>query len=402
MTTMSSSSKIRTPAPNERIHILEILGNAISGGMENHVLRLIERLPRERFTITALCPFESPWTELLRDQGVEVLVTPMPPDDVPWCSLQLASTLIRNSGVDLLHAHLPNANMLAALAASLTGKPLLTTIHARTLSTQDLEIHRATGNHLAVVCKQTYFQALALGVNGARLSCIPNGVDTQRFRPREESPGRSGLLRQRLGIPDAAPVAGFVGRIHWEKGPDVFVQAALLASQRAPDAHFVLVGDGPMRDGLADLVAEYRRQDRIHFAGLVDDMPSAYQDMDLTVSSSYSEAMPLAVMEAMASGLPVIATRVGGVTEMLEQGETGYLVAPGDAKAIADMLAFLLRSPAEMQRLGARGRQRCVALFELEQSVERTARVITRLLPTTTTQARRVSAAVLSDPPSAG
>lgn len=374
-----------------RIHVLQVLGNAIAGGMENYVLRLIERLPRERFATTVLCPYESPWTERLREQGVELVVTPMPVDALPWCSVQLAATLVRNAAVDILHAHMPNAHMLAGMAASLTGKPLLATIHARQLSVQDLEIHRAVGSHLAVVCKQTYFHALGMGVGAADLTCIPNGVDTTRFAPREAGPRAAGGVRARLGIPPDAPVVGFVGRLHWEKGPDVFVQAAMLAAARCPAAHFVLVGDGPMRGALSELIARFGRQDCIHLAGLADAMPEVYREFDLAVSSSYSEAMPLAVMEAMASGLPVIATQVGGVPELVEQERSGYLVAPGDAKAIAELLGFLLENPAFAQAQGRRGRERMCTHFELDQGVARVAQLLARLAPAAS-QPRRMGA----------
>ncbi|MDQ7990980.1 MAG: glycosyltransferase [Candidatus Dactylopiibacterium sp.] len=375
---MPAASAARQLDARGRIHVLEVLGNAITGGMEHYVLRLLGCLPPERFRTSVLCPFESPFTSALREQGADVFVTPMPPDDLPWSSVQMASALVRSGGVDLLHAHLPNASQLAALAAALTGRPLLTTIHARTLSTQDLEIHRALGSHLAVVCRQTYFQALALGVSAGQVSWIPNGVDTRRFTPRPAGP-RAPLadgLRARLGVPAGAPLAGFIGRLHWEKGPDVFVHAALLACQRCPDAHFVLIGEGPMQASLEAQVRDFSRGGRIHFAGLQDDMPAACRALDLAVSSSHSEAMPFAVLEAMASGLPVIATQVGGLPELVEQGHTGYLVAPGDARAIADLLALLLTDPATCARMGQRARQRCVEAFELRDCAERTSRLL--------------------------
>lgn len=376
---MASTGKVSPSNANEHVRVLQVMGNAIAGGMENYVIRLIERLPRERFLTTVLCPFESPCTEQLRKLDVEVIVTPMPVDTVPWCSVQTASTLIRTRGIDVVHAHMPNAHMLAGVAASMTGTPVISTIHARQMSIQDLEIHRGAGSHLIVVCKQTYFHALGLGVNAAQLTCIPNGVDTRHFAPREGARGGDGTLRERLGIPAEAKTVGFVGRMHWEKGPDVFLQAALLSVHRYPDTHFVLVGDGPMREKLTQTVDGFGLRDRIHFPGVCDDMRTVYHDFDIAVSSSYSEAMPLAVMEAMASGLPVIGTNVGGVPDLIEHERTGFLAEPGDAKAIADLLAYLLDAPDALREMGRCARERAVRRMNLDESVNRMAQVLQRL-----------------------
>ena len=144
---------------SSRIHVLEIIGNAIVGGMENSVLRLIERLPPPRFSVSALCPFEGPYSERLRAAGAEVHIVPMP-DDPPWSAIHLACALIKSHAVDVLHSHLPNAHVLAGIAGRLSGKPVLATIHGRQLTPLDLEVHRSAGTHLHVVCKQSQFNAL--------------------------------------------------------------------------------------------------------------------------------------------------------------------------------------------------------------------------------------------------
>ncbi|HEY0878186.1 MAG TPA: glycosyltransferase, partial [Zeimonas sp.] len=184
------------------IHVLQVLGNAIVGGMETWVLRLLERLPRDRFTVTAMCPFESAVTDRLRALDIETVIVSMPPDDPSWASLQTACALIQATGVDVVHAHLPNAHMLAALAARMTGKPIVTTIHGRLLTMNDLEVHRCTGSRIHAVCRQTYYQALGLGVDADRISYIPNGVDTNTFQPFAERPS---TLRDEFGIDAKAP-----------------------------------------------------------------------------------------------------------------------------------------------------------------------------------------------------
>jgi len=375
-----------------RIRVLEVIGNAIVGGMETYVERLVENLPPDRFAVTALCPFESPFTERLRARDIEVLVTPMP-DDPPWSSIQMTCAMIKAGAIDLLHAHLPNAHALAGIAGRLTGKPVLATLHGHRVGLLDLEVHRNAGTHLSVVCRQSYFHALGLGVNAGQLSCNPNGVDTEAFRPR---PRPANGLRASLGIPASAKVVGFLGRLSPEKGPEVFLRAALLAQSKLTDTHFVFVGDGPLAPQLRESIVRLRLEDRVHLAGLRSDVAAVLNDIDVLVSSSHSEAMPLAVMEAMASGLPVVATRVGGLPDMIDQGESGWLVAPNEFEEIASRLCQILGTPGELARMSAAARQRAVDKMALSDTVERMAALMTRLVPTRTTQ-REISA-VISEP----
>lgn len=379
-----------TGSNGARIHVLQIIGNAIVGGMESWVERLIARLPSSRFAVTALCPFESPYTDRLRSLDVEVLVTPMP-EDPPWSSIQMTSALINAGGIDLLHAHLPNAHLLAGLAGKLTGTPVVATIHGRQLGPLDLEVHRLCGSHLSVVCKQSYFNALGMGVNAAQLSCDTNGVDTQMFQPLAT---RSAGLRSALGLAESTPLVGFVGRLSPEKGPDVFVRSALLLLSRRAEAHCVMVGEGPLRDATAQLIAQCGLTDRVHLLGGRDDMPQVYNELDVVVSTSHSEAMPLALMEAMASGVPVVATRVGGVPDMVEHGQTGWLVARNDFDDIAARTAGLLNDPIERVRMGTRARQRAVERMNLDDSVDRVAKLLERLARPRANAQRRVAQVV--------
>lgn len=365
-----------TPTDPPRVHVLEVVGNAIVGGMETSVQRLVERLPRERFAVTAVCPFESRFTDTLRGLGVEVLIAAMP-EDLSWTSLQLVCALVHANAVDVLHAHLPNGHLLAGVAGRVTGKPVLATIHARQLVTLDLEVHRATGTHLSVVCRHSHFHALGLGVNAAQLSCIPNGVDTAQFAPRPAA--RMGALRRRFGIGPDTPLVGFVGRFSPEKGPDLFLRAALLLHGTHPEARCVMVGDGPLHGELAEFIARFGLDGVVHLAGTCSDMPAVCNELDLLVSSSHSEALPLAVMEAMASGLPVVATKAGGLADLVEQGRTGWLVGLRDFEGLAGQVAHILRTPGELQRMGRHARERAVQRFSLAETVDATAQLLQRL-----------------------
>jgi len=378
------ASTVQPAAP--RVHVLEIIGNAIVGGMENSVLRLIDGLAPERFAVSALCPFESPYTDRLRAAGAEVHVAPMP-DDPPWSAILLASTLVKANAVDVIHAHLPNAHVLAGVTGRLTGKPVLATIHGRQLTTLDLEVHRSAGTHLHVVCKQSHFHALGIGVTASQLHFIAHGVDTDVFKPHRRA---GGALRRRFGIADDAPVVGFVGRLSPEKGPDVFLRMALGVRERNPAARFIVAGDGPMRHHLDAFIRQFDLDGVVHLAGMQSDMPAVFNELDLLVSASHSEAMPLALMEAMACGLPVVATGVGGVPDLILHGVTGWLVGAGDYEGLAGCVLDLLADDAKRAEAGHSARRRALERLSFADSLGATEQLLTRLAQPRAEQ-RRIS-----------
>jgi glycosyltransferase involved in cell wall biosynthesis len=186
-------------------------------------------------------------------------------------------------------------------------------------------------------------------------------------------------LHAALQLDAAVPLVGFVGRLSPEKGPEVFVRAAMLLRHLAPAAHCVLCGDGPMRESLQQFVQSIGLAERVHFVGVRHDMPAIYRELDVWVCTSHSEGLPLALMEAMASGLPVVATRVGGVPDLVEHGLSGWLMAPRDFDGVADAVAGLLASDEQRARMGRRARERAVQQLGLDECVARTGELLMRL-----------------------
>lgn len=365
---------------HERVHVLEVIGNGIVGGMESCVARLVQRLPRERFRITALCPYDGPFSERLRALGIDCGIAAMPEHASSWDAIQSTCALVRTAGIDVLHAHLPNAHVLAGIVGRMTGRAVLGTIHSRQIGMTELEVHRAADTHLCTVCRASELQVLGVGVERSRLSCIANGIDTHEFRPAPESP-QARDQDDSTAAPAAprTPMIGFVGRLSPEKGPEVFVRAALLLRDRLPNARFVIAGDGPSRERVEALAAQYLLDDRLELLGTRDDMPSVYRGLDVLVSSSHSEALPLAVMEAMACGVPVVATRVGGVPELVAHGSTGWLVEAGDFQGLATAAASLIEQPETHARFAHAARARVVERFDIARHVDAYAALLERL-----------------------
>lgn len=362
------------PTAKRPINLLQIIGAAIVGGMETYVLRLLQRLPHDDFNVTCLCVCESRFTSQLRDIGCAVHITPFK-DDPDWQSIQLGVSLICAEAIDMIHAHLPNAHSLAGILSKLTETPTLATIHSRYLGMRDFEVHKLMQTHIHVVAKTAYFHALSLGVLPGKLRFIANGVDTEIFRPG----ARTGYLHAVVNIAPEIPLVGYIGRLSPEKGPEVFIQVAGKALKKQANCHFVLVGEGPMREKLENDIDNLGLRNCIHFAGLQSDMSRVYSSLDLAVSTSYSEGMPLAIIEAMASGIPVVATNVGGVNDIVEVGGTGLLHSVGDPDGLANSIAILMSDEPMRKAMGKSARKRVEEKFELRDSVSQTSELLRSL-----------------------
>lgn len=361
-----------------RLHVLEIMAGAIVGGMETHVRNLLRLMPPDRFRVTCLCPYESEITDVLRASGATIFIARMD-DDPPWRSIQTAVEIVRNFDVDLIHAHMPKAHVLAGLAGALTRTPVLATVHGNSITAHELGIHRTTGTHLIAVCQEAYIQALAMGVPLDRVSLIRNGVDAGLFKP---SLAAREAFRGRMGIAPETPLVGFVGRIDVEKGPDQFLQAAQVIHAAVPRAHFVMVGTGHQYDRMQELAAELGLEDCVHLAGLWPDTSQVYPGIDLLLQTSRIEGLPLALLEGMACGLPVVAIGVGGVTEIVEEGRTGMLVGPGDWRGVGQRAIDLLEHPARLRAMGEAGQRRAQTQFDLRVTVAQTTDLMERLVQT--------------------
>lgn len=357
------------------LRVLEILGHATVGGMEVYVRNLIRHLPTDDFQVTLICPFESPFTTALRQMGCDVYIAPVE-DDPRWRSIQLAIEVIRLHNIDIVHAHMPKAHVLAGLAARLTGIPAVATVHGMNITSHELGIWRAVSSTLVTVCQEAYTQALAMGVHPDRVHLIPNGVDVEMFHP--DSDGSA--FRASINVPADAPLVGFVGRLEWEKGPDQFLRAAEMVHRRRPDVYFALVGQGGMRNDLLNLAERLGIGDRVRFAGVRANMVDVYPAFDIVASSSRSEGMPLSILEAMACGRAVVALAVGGVTEIIESEGTGYIVSACDWENQSWRMLDLLDQPERITRMGQAARRRAEDMFDIRLSATRTADLFRQLV----------------------
>jgi len=208
----------------------------------------------------------------------------------------------------------------------------------------------------------------AAGFDTARMRFIPNGVDTERFRPLASADGPWSPPPE---WPKRGTIAVTVGRLVPAKGLDLLFHAWRSAVAAAPDATLVIVGDGPLRQECEAAVASLGLAESVRFLGTRRDVPEILRRSDVYVSSSRTEGMSNALLEALASGLPLVATRVGGAEDTVDDRVNGVLVPEGDVAALASALAELLASPEKRRAMGEASRSLALARFALDTIVDR-------------------------------
>jgi glycosyltransferase involved in cell wall biosynthesis len=228
---------------------------------------------------------------------------------------------------------------------------------------------------------------LRAGVPPAKLVVVRNGI-----RHREPRRGRA-AVRSGLGLGARDRVVLTVGRLAEQKGHRSLCRAVPAILERVPNARFLWAGDGPLEGELRALACRLGVDETVRFLGRRDDVPDLLGAADLFVLPSLFEGLPLAVLEAMAAGLPVVATRAGGTAEVVDDGVTGHLVPAGDVAALADAVADLLRHPARARAWGRAGRARFEREFHAGRMARETAEVYRGLLDAARTERAAVGAA---------
>jgi glycosyltransferase involved in cell wall biosynthesis len=363
-------------------------------GSDRALLHLLRGLDRARFRPLVVLPSDLPYegalSTLLNELGVPVFHVRLAMmrrryytvwGTMRYLSALLPSTLalvrlIRHEQVDIVHTNTV-AVLPGALAAQLTGRPHLWHVHEivtqpTLVSWMFTRLVPALSTRLVVVSRAV--QEWICGADRqalAKAEFVPNGVDLSRFDPEQSSSG----VRRELGIPRDAPVVGMVGRIHWWKGQDILLQALGCLRTTHPDIHLLMVGGTVPgeEERLQKLQQETRAlglHDVVHWTGFRRDVPELLAAMDVFVlPSTMPEPFGLSLIEAMAAGKPVVATRHGGPVEIVVEGKTGLLVPTGDAEALAEKIATLLVDPGRRQRMGQAARARVQQLYSAERYV---------------------------------
>jgi glycosyltransferase involved in cell wall biosynthesis len=294
---------------------------------------------------------------------------------------------LRRQGTQILHTYGFYPNVFAIPAARLAGVPVIIgsirdigdiwTFWQHKVQKQCLRL----ADHIVVNAEAIKRDLLQRGYDVERVSVIPNGIDCERFRLQ----GNGEAVRREWNIPPGVPVVGVLARLMRIKGQEVFLRAAALIASKHPQARFVIVGgnniDHEYEDELKRLAERLGLKERVLFTGFRTDVPDLLAAFSVVVSPSLGlEGLSNSLLESMAAGVPVVATRVGGTPEIVEDGVTGLLVSPGDPDALAAAISRLLHDKTTATRLGQSARRRVFSRYSLEQAVASTERLYHELL----------------------
>jgi glycosyltransferase involved in cell wall biosynthesis len=299
--------------------------------------------------------------------------------------------LIRDERIDLVHAHLTYAAIFGAVAARLTGVPLVATLHLAASSEPAWTGPGARDRIMGALLRR--FGSVVVCVSGAqradylragrvradKVVVVPNGVDVASF---ERESGRREGHRRALGLAAEAQAVLTVSVLRPGKGLDVLLRAAKTVAARVPAAVFLVAGDGPLQGPLRVEADRLGLGPRVRWLGLRHDVPALLAASDLFVLPSLHDAFPTALLEAMASGLPVLTTETGGIPEIVDAPGAGVLVPPGDAEALALRIVELLAQPERRAALGRAAHARALSRFSAEAWVGRLQAVYDRVLAT--------------------
>jgi len=285
---------------------------------------------------------------------------------------KLIREVCRSERAEMLHAN--NLYFYTTVAACHNLKalrlPLVTTLHLGSISElQGIARYAASfyeksigrwilskSSRIVAVSHAVKEYAETLGVNPRKVSVVPNGVDILQFQPSSAEDKHDGEVR-----------VGFIGRLIANKGPQYLVEAAPRIIREFPDVRFQVAGDGPMLHDLQHRVRELGVQTAFRFLGTVPSNVEFLQSCDIVVRPSLTDGMPLAVLEAMACGKPSVASRVGGTPEILQDGDTGYLVEPRNVEQLVSKVSKLLADPDLRVKMGNRARNFAEGYYSWEE-----------------------------------
>jgi glycosyltransferase involved in cell wall biosynthesis len=348
----------REPINGGRVRVLEVMATGTNGGAQEHVYSLVTRLNPECYEVRVVSLSHGSSVRRLQRAGIDVTVIDEPDDR--QAVRELADS-VASFAPEIIHNHMYRAEVIGTRAALLLGEKgckrpaIISTVHSSRIRCVDdrQTIRQLTPlmDRLIVVSRAIEEKVREEGRVGAPVSLIYNGIDLQRYNHQQPCC----TLHDEYGIPEDAPIVGVVARLEAEKGHRTLIDAWPEVLAAVPNAWLLVVGEGSERDALEAEAASLGVNERVVFTGRREDVPAVTAALDVAVLPSYREAQGLSVLEAMALSRPVVASNVGGIPEMIEDGVTGLLVPPNDCDALAAALIKLLTDHPYADMIARRG-----------------------------------------------
>lgn len=277
--------------------------------------------------------------------------------------------IIRDKKINMLHTHGYRSNIIGALAAKITGIPSISTCHGWIDNTRALRLYNQLdkiflrlSDKIIVVSHQIQSELIKRGLRAKSIEVLPNAIEAKKY---ENISRQRSVKRDKLGFDDKVPIIGSVGRLSSEKGYNYLLQACSVVVKKMPTLKIIIVGDGPERTFLKKLAQNMGLGKAVFFTGFLERIEDWLSIMDIFVISSKTEGSPLVLLEAMAAGLPVIATKVGEIPNILTHHQNGILIDYGNVKDLSDSILYLLNNLIKAKEMAVAGRK----LVEQEYNV---------------------------------
>ena len=371
----------------------------MSAVRQMHVVNLCTSLDtsryRQKLVIGSESAEEGSMLDYALDRGVKpdclpemVTAFSLTPRDAK--ALMKLFALIRRERPDIVHTHTAKAGFLGRIAARAAGvRVIVHTYHGHVLHGYYgpvrnwllRRMERSLGwisSGLIAVSEQVKNDLVDYGIADVeKISVVPLGFNLDPFL---NSAVLRGAFKREIRLQPEHQLIGIVGRLFPVKNHRLFLRAAALVSSQVPMARFVIIGDGILRASLEQQARELGVSERVLFTGLRRSLPRIYADLDVLAVSSDNEGTPVSAIEAIASGCPVVATRVGGLPDLIKDHKTGLLVPPRDADALASAVLDLLHNPPTARELGHNAREFVRRRFTVERLITDVDRLYGKLL----------------------
>ena len=352
-------------------NVLHLCESSETGGAESVLIRLVEGLDKNRYR-SVVCLLSDGWLKVeLEKRRIETVVIPQPHSfDVRW--LFQAFRLLKEHHIHVMHSHEFATNVYAALLSMVTGVPVVATAHGKNYygdKWRRRAAYRFTARHSAMVAVSNdlkRFLTERIGIPPRDIRVVHNGIDLRHYSVNVANAD----IRADLGIGTGQRVIGTVGNLFAVKGQTYLLRACKAVASAYPNFVLLVAGEGEQLGPLQEEASDLGIAGNVRFLGFRDDVPSLLQAMEVFVLPSLSEGLPLSILEALALEKPVVATNVGGIPEIVQDGLTGFLVPPRNPETLADKILLLLRYPEMAAELGRAGRKRVEEAFDVTKMIQ--------------------------------
>lgn len=357
-----------------KINVLEVIATLGIGGTEKQLVQLVKNLDRKKYNITVCCLTRGgPLLQEIEQIGIEVVVLNKRYKFDFFVIFRLAS-LMRKKKTDLIHTYMFTSNTFGRLAAILAWVPIVISSERNVDSWKkwyhrviDRVLSRFTDKIIANAHAVRKFYIEKVGINPKKILTVYNGIDLREF----EQIATTQEIKRHLNIDSSRYIVGSIGRLVKAKGYEYYIQAACQVLEKIPQTTFLIIGKGEEGENLKRLAERMSISDKVVFIGEEKRVRNVLEIIDVFVSSSLREGHSNVILEAMAMGKPVVATRVGGNPETIVGGQTGILVPPKDFRALARGIIKVLQNEEISKKLGEAAKERIREQFTIEKTIAR-------------------------------